>query len=105
MNFANTVWMHYVKPAVTVVACVAAGPRGLLKYSHFGPILIIPLIWLAARLTVGEVLRSYPYSFLDVASFAYATVAINVVGILVGATVLGAVIVTIDRTLSRCSAG
>lgn len=101
LNYANTVLLHYIVPPLAVLAWLFAGPRDLLRFRHVPPMLILPLVWLAYVLALGQVIGSYPYPFLDVSSNGWTTVLVTVLAILVAATLLAVILVAIDRLISR----
>jgi hypothetical protein len=99
-NLANTILMHYIVPSLSVLAWLFAGPRGLLRFAHVLPMLIIPLLWLACTLLLGQLIDAYPYDFLDVATYGLGPVLATSAAIVVAATVLGFMLVGIDRLIS-----
>jgi hypothetical protein len=102
-NLANTVLMHYIVPSLTVLGWLIAGPRGLLRFAHVLPMLIIPLAWLACSLLLGQLIGAYPYDFLDVATYGLGPALVTAGAIVVAATILGFILVAIDRVISRRS--
>ena len=94
-------FIHILTPLVTVVVWLVAGPRRWIRWSTIAKAMILPLVWLAYTLVRGAVIGAYPYPFVDVVALGYGQVAINVVAIVVFATVLGAILLGVDRLLSR----
>jgi hypothetical protein len=66
--------------------------------------LIIRLVWLACSLLLGQLIGAYPYDFLDVATYRLVPVLVTAGVILVAATILGFILVAIDRLISWRSA-
>ena len=100
-NYFSTVLLHYVVPPLTVLVWLVAGPRRLMRFDQIGLMMVIPVVWLAYTLVRGQVIGAYPYPFVDVAAKGWATVTINIIGIVVGALVLAAAFIGVDRVLSR----
>jgi hypothetical protein len=92
--------MQYIVPSLTVLAWLFAGPRGLLRFAHVLPMLIIPLLWLTCTLLLGQLIDAYPYDFLDVATYGLGPVLVTSAAIVVVATILGFILVGIDRLIS-----
>ena len=58
-------------------------------------------LWIAWSLGRGAVVDAYPYGFLNVVDLGYATVARNLVAVLVLSLVLATALWGIDRALTR----
>lgn len=93
--------LHYVTPIFYVAWWVLFQWHGKLKFSHI-PVMLLPstfwLIWAMAR---GAVLNEYPYPILEAHKLGYGPVTINILIVLAGVTILCAVIVAIDKALTR----
>lgn len=68
-----------------------------LKYKHCLHWLIIPFIYFIYVLTRGFLIGSYPYFFLNAAKLGYAHVTLYALGILAAFTVMGALVVYLDK--------
>lgn len=89
--------LHYVVPIAALACWVAFPPRARLG-------ILAPLVWclypvcyLIYALIRGEVLGTYPYHFIDVASLGYSRVLFNGFGLLAAFIVLGAIVLAIAR--------
>jgi hypothetical protein len=92
--------LHLVVPVGAGLWWLAFGSRGLRLQSL--PLwLIWPLVYCIYALIRGEVTGAYPYFFLDVGKYGMPRVLENIVGLLVGFTLVGAVLWAIDRALGR----
>lgn len=95
------VTLHYVTPIFYVAWWVLFVWHGKLKFGDI-PIMLLPsLIWLIWAMVRGAVVSEYPYPILEAHRLGYGQVAINVAAVLAGVTVLCAVIVAIDKALTR----
>jgi hypothetical protein len=93
--------LHYVTPVFYVAWWVIFMVHGKLKFADIPRMLLPPTIYLIYVMIRGAVVTEYPYPILEAHKLGYTTVAINVLGVLVGLTVLCAIIVAIDRALTR----
>jgi hypothetical protein len=100
--YANIV-MHYATPVLEPLFWLAYVPKGALRARD-------PLIWAAYPLTYlayvlvrGGSDGVYPYFFLDVGKFGWATVLINAAGISAGFMIAGYFIVWLDRRLAKAA--
>jgi hypothetical protein len=93
--------LHIAVPLLTFVGWVAFGPRGFVTRADVLPSLGWPVAWLAATLTLGPVVRWYPYPFLDVGRIGYGATLLNCAGIAVLFLALAALALWADRRLSR----
>ncbi len=95
------VTLHYVTPIFYLLWWVVFTWHGKLKFSHI-PVMLLPsTIWLIYAMIRGAIVTEYPYPILEAHKLGYGQVAINVVAVLAGVTVLCAVIVAVDRALTR----
>lgn len=95
---------HVLTPIVTLLVWLFLGPRGWINWRVIGAAMILPIIWLAWALARGAVIGAYPYGFLDVATYGYGAVLVNVLGILVFAVVLCLVLWGVDWVIRRVTA-
>lgn len=93
--------LHYVTPIVYVLWWVLFTWHGKLKFGDI-PIMLLPsTIWLIYAMIRGAIVNEYPYPILEAHKLGYGTVAINVLMVLVGVTVLCAIVVAVDKALTR----
>lgn len=59
------------------------------------------VVYVVYALARGEIIGSYPYHFIDVASFGYLKVFLNSLGLLVVYVVMGSVVYGIARVRTR----
>ena len=93
--------LHYVTPIFYVVWWVIFTWHGKLKFSDI-PIMLLPsTIWLIYAMLRGAIVSEYPYPILEANKLGYGQVAINVLAVLAGVTILCGIIVAVDRALTR----
>jgi hypothetical protein len=93
--------LHYVTPIFYVLWWVLFTWHGKLKFGDI-PIMLLPsTIWLIYAMIRGAIVAEYPYPILEAHVLGYGQVAINVLGVLVAITILCAIVVVIDRALTR----
>ncbi len=83
--------LHKIFPVVVVIDWILFPPATRLRYTDALRWLIYPVAWLAFTLVRGAADGWYPYSFLDLASGGYGTVALGAAGLLVAFLVASAV--------------
>lgn len=103
-EFANQLF-HSVSPALALLGWLLFGPRGLLDRRVVLAAMLYPLLWLVFALVRGAVIDWYPYPFVDVSRFGYATVLLNCLGVTALFLVLAAALLGLDRLLARRPAG
>ena len=101
LEVVSNLFDHVLTPLVSVLVWLFVGPRGWISWRTIGAALILPIIWLMFALARGAFIGAYPYGFLDVATYGYGTVAINVLGVVVFAIVLCLVLWGIDWVIRR----
>jgi len=93
--------LHYVTPILYVLWWVMFMRHGALKWGDIPAMLLPATIWLVYAMLRGAIVDEYPYPILEANRLGYGTVAINVFVVLVGVTLLCAVVVALDRALTR----
>lgn len=93
--------LHYATPIFYVVWWVVFVWHGKLKFSDIPIMLLPPTIWLIYAMIRGAIVTEYPYPVLEADRLGYPQVAINVLVILAGLTLLCAIVVAIDKALAR----
>jgi len=95
--------LHYVAPVLYLLWWIFGLPHGRLGWRRI-PLMLIPgVIYVAAVLLRGAVVNEYPYDILDAGKNGYGGVAIGVLALLVGVSILSAILVGADRLLARRS--
>ena len=94
-------FIHIITPIVTIVVWLVAGPRDWIRWSTIAKSMILPAVWVVYTLVRGAVIEAYPYPFIDVVRLGYGQVAINIGAIVVFAVVLGAILLGVDRLITR----
>jgi len=93
--------LHYVTPIVYVGWWVLFMRHGVLKWAMIPAMLLPPTIYLVYVMARGALITEYPYAILEAHRIGYDGVAVNVLIVLVGLTVLCALVVALDRALTR----
>jgi hypothetical protein len=104
LEVVSNLFEHILTPIVTLLVFLIAGPRGWFSWRIIAASLIIPIAWLVFALIRGAFIDAYPYGFLDVATYGYATVLTNVGGIVVFAIVICLILWGIDWVIRRLTA-
>ncbi|WP_250962442.1 Pr6Pr family membrane protein, partial [Pseudomonas sp. CG7] len=81
--------LHDVVPLLYIAYWWRCVPKGSLRLGHIGLWMIYPLVYFAYVLLRGDLLATYPYPFIDVASLGYPQVFINAGGRLAGVVGIG----------------
>lgn len=87
--------LHYVVPISALAYWVAFPPRARLRFLAPLAWCVYPIGYIVYAFIRGEVLGSYPYHFIDVASLGYRQAVLNGIGLLIAFIVLGALVVAI----------
>ena len=95
---------HYLTPLLTILIFIIFGPRRQIRLGAVLPALILPLVWVGIALLRGAIIGAYPYGFINVATWGYGTVTINLIGIIVIGTGLGLFFWAIERWMSKLEA-
>jgi hypothetical protein len=93
--------LHYVVPPAYVGFWLLFVPKGQLKPHHIAAWLIFPVAYVAYSLVRGAVTGWYPYPFLDVAAVGYASVLSTVALMILGFSLVAALLVAIDWLMGR----
>ena len=93
--------LHKVFPVIVVADWLLDPPHHRLDIRDTVYWLIYPAIWVAFTLVRGASDGWYPYPFLDPANGGYGSVAIAIVGVLVGFLVPSALFVALGNARSR----
>ena len=93
--------LHYVAPLVYLIWWVIAQPHGLLSWTNL-PIMLAPtLIYFFVVMLRGAWVHEYPYPFINAAELGYPSVLIGALILAAGLAALAALIIGLDRALSR----
>ena len=93
--------LHKIFPVVVVADWLLDPPHQRLDIRDTIYWLVYPLIWTVFTIARGAVDGWYPYPFLDPANGGYGSVAITIVGVLVGFLVLSALFVALGNARTR----
>lgn len=93
--------LHYAVPILALLYWIAFPPRARLNL--WAPIAwcLYPAGYFVYVFTRGELLRSYPYHFIDVTQIGYPQAMRNSFGLLIAFIILGAVVLAIARFRNR----
>lgn len=72
-----------------------------LKYRDTIKWLIFPLFYFIYIILRGEVVKKYPYFFVDIEKYGYARVSLNALGVLLVFLFMGSILVFLDRNLKK----
>lgn len=93
--------LHYVTPIFYVLWWILFMRHGTLKPGDIPSMLLPPTIYLIYAMIRGALIDEYPYPILEANRLGYGVVALNVLLVLVGLTLLCAIVVGLDRVLTR----
>lgn len=99
IKYAANILLHYVTPVLYIVDWAILVPKGTLRIRRILPWLAIPLVYAAYTLIHGWLTGFYPYPFTDVKALGYSRVLVNFVFLLGGFSVLGGLLVAVDRLM------
>lgn len=95
------VLLHYLAPTTYIAWWTATQRHGLLRFADIPVMLVPPVIYLVYTIARGAITDVYPYPTLNALELGYGQVAINVLLVAIGLTVLHAITIGIDRALAR----
>lgn len=101
------VLLHYLMPVLFLAYWWIAVPARGLRWRDLPHWWIYPLGYLVYALVRGAIAGAYPYPFIDVGALGYGRTALNAVGVLIGFSVIAALLVAIGRkkpTPKKCEA-
>jgi hypothetical protein len=75
----------------------------VLRLGQIPQMLLPPTIYLIYAMIRGAIVGEYPYTILEANRLGYGQVAINVAMVLVALVVLSAIVVALDRAVTRVS--
>jgi hypothetical protein len=93
--------LHYVTPIYYIAWWIICMRHGVLKWAAIPAMLLPPTIYLIYAMLRGAMVSEYPYPILDADRLGYGAVAINIIAVLAGLTVLCAIVVALDKALTR----
>ncbi|MCP8883462.1 Pr6Pr family membrane protein [Devosia sp. XJ19-1] len=96
--------LHYVTPIFYLLWWGVTQKHGALDYAALPAMLVPPLVYLAYVLARGALTNAYPYPTLNAFELGYGQVAINVVMVAIGLSILYLITIGIDRALARRAA-
>jgi hypothetical protein len=95
------IMLHYVTPILFVLWWALFVWHGKLKFGDIPQMLLPPTIWLVIAMVRGGIVGEYPYPILEANRLGYGQVTINILIVLAGMTLLCALVVAVDRALTR----
>lgn len=93
--------LHYATPILYLVWWVAFQPKGTLRYTNLGWMLLPPAIWLAWAMLRGAVVNEYPYPILEAHKLGYPAVMLNIAVVLAILLALFALVIFVDGMVGR----
>ena len=96
--------LHYAAPLLYMAWWGVTQKHGTLDYPALPAMLVPPLIYLAYVMVRGALTNAYPYPTLNALELGYGQVAINVVLVAIGLSILYLITIGIDRALARRAA-
>ncbi|WP_297112488.1 Pr6Pr family membrane protein [uncultured Devosia sp.] len=93
--------LHYAAPILFALWWGMTQTHGQVDYAEAPIMLVPPVVYLAYVMARGALTNAYPYPTLNAFELGYGQVAINVVMVAIGLTILYLVTIGIDRALAR----
>lgn len=100
-SYVANISLHYVMPAAILIDWLAFTPNGRLRWIDAAKWLAFPLIYGGWTLLHGAISGWYPYWFIDAGELGLGRTLLNFGALLVFFSVVGLIVVAIDRTLGR----
>lgn len=95
--------LHYAAPILYALWWGITQKRGEIAFAALPLMLVPPLVYLAYVMARGALTNVYPYPTLNAFKLGYGQVAINVVLVALGLSLLYALVIGLDRALARRS--
>jgi hypothetical protein len=96
--------LHYMAPILYALWWGVTQRHGALAFAAAPAMLVPPLIYLAYVMARGALTDVYPYPTLNAFELGYGQVAVNVLLVALGLSLLHILVIGIDRALGRRSA-
>lgn len=96
--------LHYAAPLLYLAWWGVTQKHGTLDYPALPAMLVPPLVYLAYVMIRGALTNTYPYPTLNAFELGYGQVAVNVVLVAIGLSILYLITIGIDRALARRAA-
>lgn len=93
--------LHTVVPTLYALGWLWIVPARGLHWRHLGAWLVVPVLYFAWAMLLGQVLRVYPYPFLNLARLGVQPLLRNAMLLLLVFVVFGAIVVVLDLRLTR----
>ncbi|MHA6297810.1 Pr6Pr family membrane protein [Devosia sp. CAU 1758] len=93
--------LHYAAPILYLLWWSVTQKHGTLDYAALPAMLVPPLVYLAYVMVRGALTNAYPYPNLNAFELGYGQVAINIVLVALGLSILYLITIGIDRALAR----
>ncbi len=91
--------LHYVMPVLYPIFWLLFVSKGQLRWTHVLWWLIWPLAYAAISLIRGPMIGWWPYPFIDASVHSTWQLIWNILGVTVGFTIVGLLLVLVDRLL------
>ncbi len=96
-QFVADAALHYVTPALFLLYWWFAVPKDELRWVDLPKWTVYPVAYLVYALVRGALTGLYPYHFIDVNVIGYGAALANAVGIMIGFSVVAALLVAVSR--------
>lgn len=93
--------LHYAAPILFALWWGVTQKHGTIDYADAPVMLVPPLIYLAYVMARGALTNAYPYPTLNAFELGYGQVALNVVMVALGLSILYLITIGIDRALAQ----
>lgn len=95
--------LHYLCPVLYILWWLVTQPHGGLRWSKL-PLMLVPtLVYFVYAMLRGLWVLEYPYPILNAIKLGYPQVLLNAVYMIVGLSVLMAIVIALDGLLGRKS--
>lgn len=93
--------LHYAAPILFALWWSVTQRHGTVDYADAPAMLVPPLVYLSYVMARGALTNAYPYPTLNAFELGYGQVALNVVMVALGLSILYLITIGIDRALAR----
>ncbi|HQZ12490.1 MAG TPA: Pr6Pr family membrane protein [Devosia sp.] len=95
------VMLHYITPSLYILWWLLFQPKGRLRFTDLGWMLLPPTLWLGWTMLRGAVINEYPYPILEAHRLGYPAVALNILAVLALLLILFTTTIALDRLLAK----
>ena len=100
-NLIDDTLLHVVVPILFIVYWFIYVPKGVLKWKQGVSWIYFPMVYLVYSLIRGAVFGWYPYPFLNVVTFGYTKVILNVIIMIAVFFLAGLALIMLNRRLGN----